>query len=63
MWLKFVDQYCAQVKYILKVDDDVFVNIFGVISILETSQPTNSIMCSVSYDEPVVRDPQSKWFV
>uniref|UniRef100_A0A914XJ01 Hexosyltransferase n=1 Tax=Plectus sambesii TaxID=2011161 RepID=A0A914XJ01_9BILA len=68
MWLKFVSEHCTQAEYILKTDDDVFVNIFAVVDFLnritqQNVRPRKSIMCFVWKGMDVIRDPKDKWYV
>lgn len=68
MWLKWCSTYCPKAHYVLKVDDDIFVNTFNLINHLRHLQARNvasrrSILCLVWYRMQVVRNPESKWFV
>ena len=46
--LKWISQYCNKVPYIIKVDDDAFVNIFEIQNLIQQhSQKKNFIMCAV----------------
>ena len=68
MGLRWITNYCSQAKYVLKADDDIFVNIFNVMShfqsITKYEGPQNSlIQCLVWSRMKVVRDPRSKWYI
>ncbi|XP_030756294.1 lactosylceramide 1,3-N-acetyl-beta-D-glucosaminyltransferase A-like [Sitophilus oryzae] len=60
MCLKYATYHCKNAKYVLKVDDDVFVNVPQMISFLENDleplHPENFLMCSVLSSSKVVRD-------
>ena len=46
--LKWISQYCNRVPYIIKVDDDAFVNIFEIQNLIhQHSEKKNFIMCAV----------------
>ncbi|ELT87093.1 hypothetical protein CAPTEDRAFT_138513 [Capitella teleta] len=63
--LKFISHYCNNVKYILKTDDDVFVNMYTLqnhLMQLEGAAFTkNLILCSVSWKTDVRR--AGKWAI
>uniref|UniRef100_A0A914VJM7 Hexosyltransferase n=2 Tax=Plectus sambesii TaxID=2011161 RepID=A0A914VJM7_9BILA len=68
MWLKFASEYCPQAQYVLKVDDDIFVNIFNLVGHLgrmakHKSHPPKSVICLVWYGMVVNRDVNNKWYV
>ena len=70
MGLKWVTFHCPTPKFVLKVDDDIFVNIFNVIKHLETLDKDNHdetnkglLLCLVWYRMKVVREPKSKWYL
>lgn len=66
MAFKYVVYYCPWVKYILKTDDDLFVNIPHVMDYMRTTFPKegqkNLILCSIMDGSPAIRTP-SKWFI
>ncbi|CAM1313989.1 Uncharacterised protein r2_g2449 [Pycnogonum litorale] len=67
-WLQWVVQYCPQAAYILKTDDDVFVNTFQVFKFLNVIESQSklgrrdNIMCSIRINNGVIRS-KSKWYV
>lgn len=68
MWLKWTSTYCSAARYVLKVDDDIFVNTFNLINHLRHLHARGvasrrSILCLVWYRMQVVRNPESKWYV
>lgn len=58
--MKWISEFCGHAKYALKANDASFVNIFGIMALLEDKPLTNqTIMCSL-WDEnqmPIQRDP------
>ncbi|XP_051153436.1 lactosylceramide 1,3-N-acetyl-beta-D-glucosaminyltransferase-like [Leptopilina boulardi] len=66
MALKWFTYYCSNAKYILKLDDDVFVNIAAVLDYLNYLPPlvTRSfIICNPQIRMPVLRGNSTKWGV
>lgn len=70
MWLRFMDEYCPNIQYIIKLDDDVVGNIlqmlhflnehFKTVSLLESEK---RIFCRVIYHRLVSREKKNKWYV
>ncbi len=66
--LKWTTAHCKQARFVLKTDDDIFVNIFNVVHQLESTlkhEPNvrSFLMCLVWYRMKVVRDVKSKWYL
>merc|ERR1719419_1510829 len=66
--LKWVTQNCAKAKFVLKVDDDIFVNTFSLLRHLRNLDKYGAtkeklILCHVWYKMQVIRDTNSKWHV
>lgn len=69
MWLRFVNEYCGNVKYIFSVDDDTIINLWEVIKDLEfylnsgisEKEVEQTIFCYVLYHSKVNRDPKHRW--
>ena len=65
--LKWINDYCIHAKYIIKADDDIFVNVFKVVEdILPKFSPTNStVACHFKPHgtSVIIRNLKSKWFV
>ncbi|ELU14153.1 hypothetical protein CAPTEDRAFT_75191, partial [Capitella teleta] len=63
--LKFISHYCNNVKYVLKTDDDVFVNMYTLQNHLMQLEGAgynkNLILCLVWWNMPVLRE--GKWAV
>lgn len=59
-WLKL---YCSTAAYAMKVDSDMFLNVPNLVKILIDAPKTNYMAGSVQYNAPVLRDPESKWYV
>lgn len=68
MTLKWISINEPNTKYILKVDDDVFVKTYALIRHLklrlnEERTDKNTIMCYLHKKMKVIRDKKSKWYV
>lgn len=67
MAFKFAVYYCRQAKFILKTDDDIFVNMPSVMAFLTRDlSPWNSkklLLCTPFYRAKVKRSYRSKWRV
>ncbi len=76
--LKYISLHCSHVTYVLKTDDDVFVNIFALLQYLVNIDRNSSkesgvissprhqedfISCLIWHKMQVDRNPESKWFV
>ncbi|XP_069130773.1 beta-1,3-galactosyltransferase 1-like [Argopecten irradians] len=63
--LDFVNNRCQQAKYILKVDDDIFVNIYSLIEkfIPQIMKKPKSVVCQGKYKHKLVSDRNSKWYI
>lgn len=61
--LKWLHMNCNRAKYVLKVDDDIFLNIRNLLKHLKQTTPDNSIIgCKVKNTSPF-RFPLSKWYI
>ncbi|VDD85409.1 unnamed protein product [Enterobius vermicularis] len=71
MTVRFVKEYCDNVRYIIVTDDDVLINLWEVINTLEVysgiKQPREelerTIFCYVFYHLKAIRDPKNRWYV
>ncbi|CDW57568.1 Galactosyl T domain containing protein [Trichuris trichiura] len=66
-WLNWASKYCPNASYILKVDDDMFVNIFGIMRLLQKENARNpsvkTFYCTVWTKMKPERNKESKWYV
>jgi len=65
MGLKWVSSYCMHAKFLLKSDDDIFVNIFSLVRHLQqiSVERKKLLLCLVWYQMKVMRNPRSKWYL
>ncbi|XP_033743807.1 beta-1,3-galactosyltransferase 1-like [Pecten maximus] len=63
--LDFVNNRCTQAKYILKVDDDIFVNVYSLVEkfVPLLMKKPKSIVCQCKYNHKLVLDRNSKWYI
>lgn len=67
--LKWITSNCRHAKFILKSDDDIFVNMFNLVGHLKSmlefrgGEMSRLLLCLVWYRMKVIRDPKSKWFI
>lgn len=61
--------FCKQAEFVVKTDDDMFVDIFEVFSLTRTYlnntqyRDDKFLLCPVWKTLPIIRDPKNKWFV
>jgi beta-1,3-galactosyltransferase 1 len=61
--LRWVNSTCDQIKYIFKVDDDMFVNMQMVVDFCETRSFPKSVIGRLARKWKPHRNPLSKWYV
>ncbi|XP_023241869.1 beta-1,3-galactosyltransferase 1-like [Centruroides sculpturatus] len=64
MLLKWVKNYCPNVRYILKTDDDMYINVQNLIASLKRLGTRSRILFGVLFRKAKPdRNPNSKWYV
>ena len=62
--IKWIKLYCTNVDYVVKTDDDVFLNIFGLVYYLNTHDTKpKTVFCPRLEWIQIIRDKSSKWYV
>ncbi|MEQ2207064.1 hypothetical protein XENOCAPTIV_006655, partial [Xenoophorus captivus] len=61
--MKWLAAHCPNASYAMKVDSDIFVNVFHLIRRLRSSPRVAFITGSVIWDGRPRRDPSSKWYL
>ncbi|XP_041350479.1 beta-1,3-galactosyltransferase 1-like [Gigantopelta aegis] len=66
--LKWVSTFCRHTAYVLKTDDDIFVNVFVLMKYIQSTVElsygrTNLILCNQWIHMKVMRDKRSKWYI
>ena len=60
--LKWVFEYCKEAKYLLKADDDMYINVDFLISILKLRSPNNAVVGKLIHGARPIKNPNSKWY-
>lgn len=66
MGLQWATEHCSHVKFVLKIDDDIFVNIEEVKVLLDnysSNAEKDLIACRLNHAVKVQRNKYSKWFL
>uniref|UniRef100_A0A3B4TR21 Hexosyltransferase n=1 Tax=Seriola dumerili TaxID=41447 RepID=A0A3B4TR21_SERDU len=63
MMMNWLETHCPKASYVMKVDADIFVNVFYLLSWLRSSPRQSFITGSVINDGRPRRDSNSKWHV
>lgn len=65
--IKWVSKYCSNAKYVLKVNDDIIVNLFILLKYLNNltinNNNNNNVLCYVHKNEQIDRRLESKFYV
>ncbi|XP_061194458.1 beta-1,3-galactosyltransferase 1-like [Saccostrea echinata] len=61
--LQWATSHCFRAKYLLKIDDDMFLNIKVLLKYLKLENPENSITGCADTNKIPVRNPSKKWYV
>ncbi|TRY68439.1 hypothetical protein TCAL_05625 [Tigriopus californicus] len=62
MMLKWYTQNCDKVPYLLKTDDDMYINLKNLHQILLANQKPNLLLGNLICGAKPIRDPYNKWF-
>ncbi|PRD35197.1 UNVERIFIED_CONTAM: Beta-1-3-galactosyltransferase 2 [Trichonephila clavipes] len=60
--LKWISEACSFVKYVLKVDDDMFINVENFLNLTEMKNHSKAIMGELAHEWHPVRSSKNKWF-
>lgn len=64
MMLKWATTNCGQAKYLMKTDDDMFINIPVLVKLLQArSKPDGALVGSLICNAKPIVDPTNKWYV
>ncbi|PSN51472.1 hypothetical protein C0J52_00709 [Blattella germanica] len=61
MMLKWVSNHCASVRYIMKTDDDMFVNVDNLVRLLRVRNMTNLLVGALICNARPIVDTQNKY--
>ncbi|XP_069687568.1 beta-1,3-galactosyltransferase 1-like isoform X2 [Periplaneta americana] len=62
MMLKWVSTHCRSVRYIMKTDDDMFVNINNLLRLLRPRAVSNLLVGALICGARPIADTQNKWY-
>jgi len=60
--LRWTSTFCNHTQYVLKIDDDIFINIPNLIKMLKHRNITNAIIGSQFVNVRPIHDKNSKWY-
>ena len=63
MGLQWASTSCYNARFILKTDDDTFVNIDRIVGYLETLDPQEEFVAGNCFTTRPIRDQKSKWYI
>merc|ERR1711936_988369 len=62
MMLKWYEQSCSHVPYVLKTDDDVYINMNNLYKLVKMNKIPNLLMGTLICGAVPIRDPYNKWY-
>lgn len=62
MMLKWVTSNCDKTKYLMKTDDDMFVNIPLLLQTLHSRTQPETLLGSLICNAKPILDPKNKWY-
>jgi len=62
MLLKWFSNSCEKVPYVLKTDDDVYINLKNLHALVNKNKKTNLLVGTLICGATPIRDPYNKWF-
>lgn len=62
MLLKWINNYCQDTKYVMKIDDDIFLNIPMLLDKLKLHENGDFLLGEIQYEPPIIRSPSRKWY-
>lgn len=60
--LKWVSEVCSFVKFVLKVDDDMFINVENILNATRSKNISRAILGELAHEWPPVRSLKNKWY-
>ncbi|XP_040896443.1 beta-1,3-galactosyltransferase 2-like [Toxotes jaculatrix] len=61
--LEWLDSYCSNASYAMKIDSDMFLNVPNLVNMLANAPKTNYMTGLVARGAAVLRDQTSKWYL
>jgi len=63
MLLKWFEQNCHQTQYVMKTDDDMFINLHKLNDLVKTNQNPHLLVGSLIRNAAPIRESRHKWYV
>lgn len=63
MGLKWIVESCEEISYIMKMDDDIVINLYEILNVMKEKNINNSIAGYVLDNMKPKREPANKWYV
>ena len=63
MLLKWFTQSCNRTQYVMKTDDDMYINLVKLYEFVQMNQKPNLLLGSLICNAVPIKDPDNKWFV
>ena len=61
--MEWLQTYCTNATYAMKIDSDMFLNLQNLISMLSTAKKENYMTGLVAHGAAVLRDKRTKWYL
>ena len=63
MLLKWFTRNCDNTQYLLKTDDDMYINLVKLYDIVQANKKPNLLLGSLICNAIPIKDPYNKWYV
>jgi len=63
MLLKWFTQNCDKTQYVMKTDDDMYINLVRLYDLVKTNKKPNFLVGSLICNAIPIKDPYNKWYV
>ncbi|XP_078582023.1 beta-1,3-galactosyltransferase 5-like [Branchiostoma floridae x Branchiostoma japonicum] len=63
MCMKWASEFCPYAKFVMKADDDAFVNIFNLVRLLRSKMPKEFVTGHVYTEAKPDRRPEKRWYL
>lgn len=64
MGFEWINKFCPQATFVMKIDSDMFVNVYYLIELLQKRKSTTQLYTgSIKINEKPIRNPDIKWYI
>ena len=63
MLLKWFTQHCDNTQYVMKTDDDMYINLVKLYELVRANKKPQLLMGSLICNAIPIKDPYNKWYV